>query len=161
MPSSSPRSGPSAPKPWKQREARTIFVRVPAVDWAAVKLGHKLEFRSKGREQTPVWRVETPTPVVGYRLSNVRTDHDSKLLVLEATWREPLGAISEESLAREGFTGPQAMAHFRRYWMARWKRRFTPMMEVQVYRVRPFTSADVQPLGVKLLGKLYGEFLPS
>lgn len=144
------------PKPWKQHHLRTIFLRVPAFDWAAVKIGAKTEFRAGGGHATQLWNVEAPTPVVGYRVTNDRDDHEGVLLVLEKTpWQEPLAAISEESLRREGYPD---MAHFRRYWMERTGKRFRPLDKVMVYRVRPFRDDDVTPLGVRMLQHLYSEF---
>lgn len=145
----------SGPKPWPQYEIRTTFLRVPWEDWAKVKLGVKTEFRMAGRHITQLWNVRCPTPVVGWAKSPTR-DHDSRLLVLEATWSEPLGALSEESLAREGF---ETFGHFRRYWMERTKRRFPPLMKVQVYRVRPFAANDSLEMGHTLLHRLYGQHL--
>lgn len=144
------------PKPWRQHHLRTIFLRVPSEDWAAVKIGAKTEFRAAGGHATQLWQVKPPTPVVGYRVTNGRTDHESCMLVLEATWQEPLAAISEESLRREGFPD---MAHFRRYWMGRTKKRFRPLAKVMVYRVRPFRYEDVTDLGGLLLRHLYEEHL--
>lgn len=145
------------PKPWKQRKLATAFLRVPDRDWAAVKIGAKTEFRATGQGLTPGWNMTTPTPIVGYRLTRSQR-HDSSLLVLEKTWREALAGITEESLEREGFPD---VAHFRRYWMERTKRRFSPLEEVQVYRVRPFTPDDAEPLAGLMLEKLYGEHLPT
>lgn len=146
----------SSPKPWRQFEARTTFLRVPSGDWASVRIGAKTEFRATGRAATQVWNISCPALVVAYAVTNARDDHDSKLMVLEETWKEPLGAISEESLRREGFP---TMGHFRRYWMGRTKRRFRPLTEVHVYRVRPFEEADLATLGRALLVKLYQEHL--
>lgn len=92
--------------------------------------------------------------VVGYAVSV--GNHDSRLFVLEDTWQEMLGAISEESLANEGFPD---MAHFRRYWMRRSKRRFRPLDKVQVYRVRPMMKGDLDALGSALIYRLYQEHL--
>lgn len=148
-----PRQRPSAPKPWRQYETRTSFLRVPADDWTAVRYGHKTEFRAAGHAVTQLWNVACPTPVVGWMHRRVG-GYESRLLVLEATWQEPLGAISPESLEREGF---QDIRSFRRYWMQRHNKRFAPMQRVQVYRVRPFTGADEVTMGLQLLRKLYGE----
>jgi hypothetical protein len=148
----------SSPKPWRQFEARTSFLRVPADDWPSVRQGRKTEFRATGaRHMTQMWNVTCPMPVVGYAFRRA-AEPDSALLVLEATWREPIGAISPESLEREGFPD---IAHFRRYWMERYKRRFAPMQTVQVYRVRPAARDDLAILGLKLIEKLYGEHLPT
>lgn len=77
-------------------------------------------------------------------------------MVLEATRREALGAISPASLEAEGFP---SVAHFRRYWMARTKRRFRPNDICSVYRVRPWRDSDREVMGMTLLDRLYGEFL--
>lgn len=145
-----------SPKPWTQRKATTVFLRVPREDWSAVKIGAKTEFRMPGgRAMSQLWSCKTPTPVVAYAIRG-HEQYDSKLMILEAHWREPVAGISEESLKREGFPD---MAHFRRYWMRRTRRRFRPLQEVSVYRVRPFTDADVTPMAVRLLGRLYGEHM--
>lgn len=146
----------SSPKPWPQFEVRTTFLRVPVLDWAAVKHGYKTEFRATGRAVTQPWNLQLPTPVVGYKVSNQRDDHESTMLVLEESWTEPLLAISPESIRREGFAD---MTGFRNYWMQRTKRRFRPLTEVRVYRVRPFADDDVVAMGNQLLTKLYGEHL--
>jgi hypothetical protein len=144
----------SAPKPWRQFEARTTFLRVPSADWPKVKQGAKTEFRATGRGVTQLWNVKTPTPVVGY--AHYAQRWDSRLLVLEATWQETLGAITPESLEREGF---ETLAHFRRYWMERTHRRFPPMAKVQCYRVRPMVDDDLASLGQAMLQRLYGEHI--
>lgn len=77
-------------------------------------------------------------------------------MVLEETWREPLGAITAESLEREGFPD---MAHFRRYWMQREKRRFALTRMVQVFRVRPVRAGDEEAMGLALIERLYGDWL--
>lgn len=146
-----------APKPWSSYSARTVFLRVPTVDWAAVKVGSKTEFRAAGgKEITQLWNIKVPTPVVAYTVRSGGV-YDKALMVLEATWREPLGAISPESIQREGYPD---MAHFRRYWMSRTHRRFTPLTSVQVYRVRAWQNGDLTALGEALLQRLYQEHLP-
>lgn len=143
----------SPPRPWAQRELRTYFLRVPESEWLGVKRGRKSEFR---RRVTRVAVPEAPTPVVAYRVTN-GVNHEARLMVLERTWREPLGAISEESLAREGF---RSLAEFRRHWKIRTKHPFRPLDEVQVYRVRPWEPGDMVTLGTCLIARLYGEHLP-
>jgi hypothetical protein len=130
-------------------------VRVAGDDWAKVKMGEKTEFRASPHYVSQVWNVVCPTPVVGYTQKRVG-GYDSTLLVLEATWQEPVGAISEESLAREGFPD---MAHFRRYWMSRTKKRFAPLQMVHVFQVRPMREEDHVTMGLQLLHKLYREHL--
>jgi hypothetical protein len=151
------RQRPSSPKPWRQFETRTTFLRVPADDWAAVKIGSKTEFRAAGHSVTQLWNVACPTPVVGWTARR-NERYESVMLVLEATWQEMVGSITPESLQREGFP---SMAHFRRYWMSRTKRRFRPLQKVQVYRVRPMTTEDEVSMGLQLFRKLYSEHLLS
>lgn len=157
-PSGSPRS--RGPRPFAQHQVSTTFLRVPVGDWPAVRRGLKTEFRSAvGGNVTQLWNVKCPTPVVAY--AKVGPNYDYVLMVLEETWREPLGAISEESLHREGFRGERATAyaHFRRYMMTRERRHFTPTREVQVHRVRPWRDEDTAELSAILFTRLYGEFL--
>lgn len=150
--------GGHGPKPYVQRQARTVFVRVPAVDWPAVKRGLKTEFRGAPGAVSGMKWVECPTPVVAYRQKHGIRDYESALMVLEETWKEPLGAISEESLAREGF---ENLAQFRRYWTQRNKRGFRPLHEVTVYRVRVWRPDDMGEFAERIFRHLYEAFLPS
>ncbi len=145
----------AGPHPWVQHQLRTTFLRVPTNDWSAVKTGIKTEFRASGRAASQLWNVKCPTPVVAYtRFADER--YDSRLMVLMATWQEALDSISPESLEREGF---ETFAHFRRYWMERHKRRFHPLTQVHVYRLRPFHVGDRAEMAEALLMRLYGEHL--
>lgn len=147
------------PKPYRQVSMSTIFLRVPTVEWPAIKRGIKREFRTGlGHNKTPkLWDVKTPTPVVAYTVSQ-RGVYDQQLMVLEAAWQEPLGAISPESLAAEGFA---TLAEFRRHWMRRERKRFPATRQVFVCRLRPWAPDDRQRLGPMLLDRLYGAFLPD
>lgn len=133
-----------------------MFVRVPRRDWLAVKFGHKREFRAACGKHSALFNVATPTPAVAYTIL-FSGEYDSTLMVLEAVWREPLGAITEESLANEGF---DTFAEFRRAWMIREHRRFPPLRMTTVYKLRPWTPQDEQTMGEVLLERLYGDFLP-
>lgn len=148
--------GSRGPRPYTQRRLSTTFLRVPARDWPAVSRGYKTEFRAgSGKNAVPqLWHLEPPCPVVAYTVRNGR--HDARLMVLEALWQEPLGAISPESLEREGFA---TLAEFRRYWMERERKRFTPTRQVFAYRVRAWRPADLDSMAGALLSHLYGEFL--
>jgi len=149
--------GSRGPKPWKQRHAKTLFLRVPAADFPLVARGRKTEFRSASGMVSGLHFVEPPTPVVAYM--EKRGKYESKLMVLEERRTEPLGAISEESLRNEGFA---TLAEFRRYWMRRERRRFRPTRDVVVYRVRPFEQSDAEWFARKLIEHLYGEWwLPA
>lgn len=147
--------GSHGPKPWTQRRASTIFLRVPTAEWINVRDGRKREFRASPRAVSKLWNVQPPCAVVAYRHHSAY-GYQSKLMVLERTWEEPLGSISPESLEAEGF---RTFADFRGYWVSREKTRFRPTRMIQVYVVRPFEQADVTDLGRSLFHRLYGEFL--
>lgn len=142
-------------KPYRQAEAKTVFLRVPVHEWPAVKMAVKSEFRASGGHTTQVWNLTPPVAVVAYAVRAAGT-HDAKLMVLEDTWRERLGAISPESLVAEGC---KTLAEFKRQWARANKRRFPAMKEVQVYRVRPIAPDDIPTLGELLFRRLYREFL--
>jgi hypothetical protein len=148
--------GSRGPRPFQQHHVSTTFLRVPVNDWPAVKRGYKSEFRAgTGKNAVPqLWHLEPPCPVVAYCVRNGRHDHE--LMVLEELWREPLGAISPESLQREGFS---SLAEFRTYWIAREHQRFRPTRMVFCYRVREWRSDDERMLADRLLSHLYGDFL--
>lgn len=152
--------GGNAPNPWSQRQASTLFLRVPYDDWPRVKIGEKTEFRTKPREGARLLTVKTPTPVVAYAVSPSRGVHDGQLMVLERRRYEPLFAIAEdeEAIRREGF---ESYDEFRRYWRKRRKGVYRPMEKVYVWRVRRLGDfSDLTALGLVLMGHLYGEFLP-
>ena len=145
------------PKPYSQHQASTIFVRVPSEDWHAVRGGYKREIRTRQSSLAAVQGLSLPLPCVAYR-RHAQYGYDAVLMVLEAVWQEPLGAISEESIANEGYA---TMAEFRRAWTIREKRRFPLLAPVTVHRVRPWMPEDGATMGRALLRQLYGEFLPD
>lgn len=138
-------------------QVSTVFVRVPSDDWHAVKGGYKREIRSRQSSAGALQSLSPPTPCVAWRLHR-QYGYDSVLMVLEAVWREPLGAISEESIANEGYA---TMAEFRRAWVIREKRRFPLLAPVTVHRLRPWTFEDGAAMGQAVLRQLYGEFVPE
>jgi hypothetical protein len=121
-------------------------------DWVAIRRGQKTEYR------TPylLTYLTPPQLAVGYRTLPGGQDADTMLLLIESAWREPVGAVSPESLEREGFPN---LDHFRRYWMRRTGERFKPLSDVQVMRVRPFEDGDVPTIGLQLIRNLYGPWL--
>lgn len=150
-------SSGEGPRPYTQRQARTIFLRVPYTEWRLVTSGRKQEFRASPRACSQLWDVEPPVPVVAYAIFPGR-GYQRQLMVLEERWQEPLGAISPESLVRER---QPDIAHFRRYWMQREKTAFKPTRMVSVYRVRPFGQGDMEHMADRLFQRLYGEHLAS
>lgn len=147
--------GSNGPKPYKQRQVSTAFLRVPAHDWPQVRRGLKTEFRAASGAVSGLKFVDPPIPVVAYSVNKL--GHDSRLMVLDERWQEPLSAISDESLQREGFA---SFAEFRAYWCHREKRRFTPTRMVVVYRVRPFDPlGDRAAFETSIFDHLYGDFI--
>jgi hypothetical protein len=140
----------------------TVYLRIARVDWPAISTGTKTEYRAAGRYALLTAQLNLPIPVVGYTL----WDHQppsARLLVLEHGGLERLGAISEESLAREGFwTGDRRESYsaFRRYWKGRHNGEFKPVSQVWAYRLRPFTEADVDEHARRLFDHLYGAHAP-
>ncbi len=146
--------GHGGPRAFPQRVVKTAFLRVPEIDWPAVRQGLKPEFRSSYAALT---KTQTPTPVVAW---TKRKDgaYEHRLMVLTDVHREPISAISEESLRREGF---DSFAEFRRYWIARHRQRFEPGRMVTVYSVRPWTPNDRQEMSEYLFDRIYGEFVEA
>lgn len=150
--------GSNGPRPWTQRQASTTFLRVPAADWPLVKRGLKTEFRASSGAVSGLKFVKPPTPVVAYAVTP-GMGHDAKLMVLTDRFQESLGAISDESLANEGF---DTFAEFRAYWCQREKRRFTPTRMIVAYRVRPFDPpTDQTYFAERMFNHLFGEFLEA
>lgn len=120
-----------------------------------VSTGRKTEFRANPGVGAVLY-AECPTPVVAYTWHK-NFGHEYKLMVLEACWQEPLGAISEESLRNEGFND---IGEFRRHWCAREKRRFPPLRMATVFRIRPWRyGLDEETFSTMLFKRLYGEYL--
>lgn len=142
--------GSKGPKPFTQRQARTLFIQVPSVDWPAVKRGLH-GFVGQIGKQAPVFSVPTPTPCVAWSL--VRGNYDARLMILQHTTLEQLGAVNPADV------GHPDLASFRRYWMARDRRKFPPTKQVFVYKMRPFREDDRETMGEALLQRLYGEWL--
>ena len=148
------------PKPYTQRTAVTLFLRVPLVDWLRVKIGDKTAFRTvPGQRAARVQHTEMPTPIVAYALSAMQ-EYDCALMVLENHRVEPLFAAMDDpnAIAREGFANHH---HFRRYWRKCRGGIYRPMEMVHVWEVRPWQESDFDDMGRLLLGRMYGEFYAS
>lgn len=143
-----------------RRDARNTRICIPRVDYADVAVGAKREFRNYGYRRFT--GLTFPTPAIGYSArdwwtpASERDGIDTCLLTLEDGWVEPLGAISPESLANEGF---EDIADFRRYFAARYPRGgFRPLANVVVYRVRPMTDEDATEFAAAYWAKMYGQY---
>lgn len=139
---------------------RNRRLMVPRVDWADVLAGVKTEFRHYGgttveRNAAVGWSL--PEPVVLYCPNDLSEDIDTALGTLEAAWTEPMGAISEESLRREGFG--ESLTDFRRYIAERYPRAgFRPMARCRCFRVHPLTAEEREAFKDKLWHRMYGQF---
>lgn len=155
----------SSSKPFAQRRVSTIFLRVPTEDWPGVASGRRREFRASSGNVPQLWHPPLPTLCVCYRKRRAAGDYDHRLMVLESVRQERLCEISDESLAAAGYPGPRedAYARFRRDWVLREKRRFTPTRKVFVFGVRPVSAmpTEIQELGAALVRHLYGELLDA
>lgn len=132
---------------------------VPRVDWADVLAGVKTEFRHYGGTTIEYNRGSgwtLPEPVVLYCPNDLTEDVDTALGTLDAAWMEPMGAISAESLAREGFA---TLTDFRRYIGERYPRAgFRPMARCRCFRVHPLTVEECAAFKDKLWDRMYGQF---
>lgn len=142
-----------------RRTETTKLLRIPRADWALICTGAKTELRVSGRHAVMANTLKPPTPVVGYSILEYHEVPEAQLLVLQEAWSEPLGAISPESLLREGFA---SLGAFRRYWIDRHSGQpFKPLSITQVYRLRPWRAGDTETMGVRLVERLYGRWLES
>lgn len=137
------------------RSCTTVFLRVPALDWADVVAGAKTELRTQGRYALMAGRVQAPEVVVGYLVRRY-DERREQLLIVEDAWQEPLGAISPESLAAEGYA---SVGEFRSYWRKRFPGGWKPLSQVQVCKLRPFTPEDREAMAERLLQRIYGRWL--
>lgn len=141
-----------------RREASTLSLRIPRVDWAAVSAGTKTQLRAAGRSAPRFQHVKPPRPIVLYSFLRYRDTGEYRLHVLEDVFHEPLGAITPEGLAAEGMPD---LKEFRRYWSARHSDSgFRPLTSVTVYCLRPWRDGDREYFADVLLTYLYGPWLP-
>lgn len=130
-----------------RRKVSNVILMVPDTDWAAVLSGSKTMFRSYSRRYLP---TILPTLAIAWRRGP--TGLQTKTIVLEDTWQEPLGTVSEEDLRDEGFA---TLSDFRRYFEVRYpKGGYRPLATVQVYRVRPLREGDLEAHGAAMCAYL-------
>lgn len=119
--------------------------------------GVKTEWRRYGVPQTV--EASDDRPVLIYSIRSTDGEPEIAHAILEASWREPIGAISAESLEREGFPGD--LAGFRRYIEGRYPNGgYRPLAYCRVYRVRLWTPQDTAAMGEWALRALFGDGLP-
>lgn len=141
------------------RRVATTLLRVPQVDWAPIATSTKTELRTAGRYALLSHKVQPPDwPVLGWHRPRFSDRPKTMLLLIDEAWSEPLGAISPQSLAAEGYG---SITEFRRYWNARHTRGYRADAIVQVVRLRPATPDDYPAIGRRLLERLYGPWLTA
>jgi hypothetical protein len=143
-----------------RRDARNTRIHLPRVDYSDISVGAKREYRNYGYRRFD--GLSFPAPAVGYCArdwwtpTSLRDGIDTCLLTIEDSWVEPLGAISPESLANEGFTD---IADFRRYFTERYPRGgFRALANVVVYRVHPMTVEEAAEFAAAHWSKMYGQY---
>lgn len=140
---------------------KTLFLRVPIGEWPQISQGYKTELRvpSMGAVRSSYF---TPTPVVLYAPVGFPAPRREKLAVLLEHRTERLLDVAEnpESLMREN---QPSYDHFRAYWRNRTHRPYRPLQEVEVFRIGAWCDEPVEQrrLGLHLLRRLYGDFIPS
>lgn len=151
--------GGTSPTGLTKHETRTLFLRAPYTDWAALAQGLKTEFRAT-QLGAIANSVRAPTPVVLYAISPRRGQKSAKLVVLVEHHVERLMDIADkpESLTREGHADYDS---FRRYWRRRTGRRFDPLLRVAVFQIAPWNASERPRLGSLLIDRLYGEHYPD
>ena len=149
---------PAEPRPLKQRQLKTVMLRVPTPVWPQVSAGRVREFRAATGNVPQLWKVPLPTLAVAYRRRQRTLDYDYRLMVLEAIRREALGAITDAGLAAAGYEGDGALARFRRDWMIAEHRRFEPLRKVVVFAVRLVGPGDLDVVGRATIDHLYGDY---
>lgn len=140
-------------KPEHRREVVNRRLSIPDVDWHDVRAGTKTELRYYERYASR--QLAADIPVVGVRRGDKSR---TMLLTIEDVFKEPLGVISPESLAREGFDN---LGDFRRYWIGRHGGRnegYRPLDLVYVIQLHPMTAEDEERFRERIWQTLFGEF---
>jgi hypothetical protein len=145
-----------------RRQLRTPFVHVPTVDWAKVRCGEKQEFRTHANGGNFPWvqphmrSIDLPFPVVAWTQMHHRGRHEELMMLVDA-WAEPLRAISDASIEREGFA---TRAEFKRYWIHRHPRGgWRGMTNVCVIAIKPLRAAELEEAKERLFNHFFGLWL--
>lgn len=163
------RSGAGGVRQALSRRVLNLPIRVPAMDWDAVVCGQKRMFRAyceRARDpSTPIVLpgTEVPRPCLLFatRYTGPRGTKEYKAVpgVLIAHRQEPLGAISPEDLAAEGF---KFLPAFRFYWKRRYQKLgWRPWDMVSVVEVRPVYEDDHTWVRDWIHDQLYAEWLDA
>lgn len=129
-----------------------VRLAIHRIDWSRVRCFEKRVWRT--------YRLCTvqalPRPVVLYSYHPHLPRVDTVVALLTESWREPLGAISDEDVAEEGF---DSRVEFKRYFAERYpKMGFRPLTDVQVFRVEPLTDEMIAAWKDHAWQRCYGSF---
>jgi hypothetical protein len=146
------------------RSVSNLPIRVPSQDWARVVTGDKGMFRTYAQGRKPLGDVvpagtPCPHPCLLYSQRGAEKRLVLAPAVLRAFRREPLGAISKEDLAAEGF---KSMWKFRYYWTTRYKKLgWRPWDEITVLEVTPMTDELTRWSAEWFFEQLFGQLVAS
>lgn len=136
--------------------ARRLVVqslRVVTGDYARIRAGEKREYRTY---KLRIHQLREGECAIVYASAGPRKPLRTSLVVVEASYVEPLGAISPESVSLEGFT---TFREFRTYFRERERvKGFRQLDRVQVVRFRPFHEHEKSALSEALFDDLYGRW---
>lgn len=138
-----------------KRYVRMQTLKVWNEDFPLLAQALKMEYRTPPRA-TPVRYSNSlayPRPLLVETVSHAGAVVHC-LMVCEAIWHERLMAISDESLAAEGFA---SIDQYKRYWLLRTGSRPRPLSWVTCRRLRTWRQGDVAMFGVQLMRELYLE----
>lgn len=137
-----------------QRRARSVYIRVPRVDFPHVRIGRKRQFRITELGQRRSGPPTLPAAIVVWCLNAYVDEPEESLVFCERSWSERLGEISPDSIAREGFaTRAEYIAYWRRYRHP--DHSWNPLQPVTVFDVRPWREDDLLPCAAALYEHLY------
>lgn len=139
----------------------TTYLRVPRDEHARLSHGDKREVRVKYLVNGRTDEFGFPLPLVIWSPGTIGPLKVA-LVVCEERWREPVGAISTESLRNEGYDcrcGERcncgALDRFRRYWKNIRGYRWDPRQPTWVYRLRPWDDSDRRRFAERIIEHLW------
>lgn len=148
------------------RHTSNLLVKVSPIDWDFVALGAKQMFRFYDGRGSVIPR-ETPCPrpcllysvthTGSYKTGNRAAHWEHCLGTLLSVSRQPLGAISDADIRKEGFAN---IHEFRAYWSRKYtKRGWRPWDEVTVVECRPLQPGEYANAAMRVFEQLYGEWM--
>jgi len=145
-----------AERPTERQQLRVglqnVRLWVHRTDFAGLRCGERPVFRSY--KVRPIRDLPRPVIVCSAHPATGRVDTALSLLVDQ--WVHPLGTISDEEVAEEGFA---SRGEYKRYFAERYPRwGWRPLENVMAFRLRPLTDDDRQAWLDRVWERLYGSF---